>query len=444
MKRVLVLAYFFPPLGGGGCQRTLKLVRYLEPHGWASTVVTAREQDYWILDPTLLPEVPATAEIIRVGGLTSLRLVRLLSKTGAQIERVQADRDRESFRRLRRVQSWLLIPDGYRTWAREAQRAATRRIVAGGIDALWTTSSPESAHLAGLAIKRRFGIPWIADFRDPWVGRVTYDPPTRWHDARHKELERAVVAAADRVTLVSDEMTALYRRRYRDLPAERFLTLPNGYDPDDWARADALLASRAAPAPRERRFVLLHAGQLAHRPSARTLLEAAGSLVASDPGAARDLAIRFLGGNEELRPEEWSALGLENVVEAVPSQPHIDALAAMREAGALVLLGHGGSADSLLYTGKIYEYLTSGKPVLGLVDAGPAAELLRASGAGEVRGAGDAKGAAEVLRAWLEAWRRGETIPGVTPESMRAGWDRRALAAAAATLLTTLVEPVQI
>ena len=443
MKRVLVLAYFFPPLGGGGCQRTLKLVRYLEPHGWASTVVTAREQDYWILDPTLLPEVPTTAEVIRVGGLTSLRLVRLLSKTGARIERVQEGRDRESFRRLRRAQSWLLIPDGYRPWAREARHAATRRIVAGGIDALWTTSSPESAHLAGLAIKRRFGIPWIADFRDPWVGRVTYDPPTRWHDARHKELERAVVAAADRVTLVSDEMTALYRRRYRDLPGERFLTLPNGYDPDDWARADALLASRAAPATRERRFVLLHAGQLAHRPSARTLLEAAGSVVASDPDAARDLAIRFLGGNEELRPEEWGALGLENVVEAVPSQPHIEALAAMRDADALVLLGHGGSADSLLYTGKIYEYLTSGRPVLGLVDAGPAAELLRASGAGEVRGAGDAKGAAEVLRAWLGAWRRGETIPGVTPESMRAGWDRRTLAAAAATLLTTLVEPVQ-
>jgi glycosyltransferase involved in cell wall biosynthesis len=443
VKRVLVLAYFFPPLGGGGVQRSLKLVRYLEPHGWASTVVTAREEDYWIVDPTLLEEIPSTAEIVRVGGLTSLRLVRLLSRGGARIERAQERRDRESFRKLRRAQSWLLIPDGYRPWAREAQRAAVRRIAAGGIDALWTTSSPESAHLAGLALKRRFGIPWVADFRDPWVGRVTYDPPTRWHDARHRELERAVVSSADRVTLVSDPMTALYRKRYRDLPSERFLTLPNGYDPDDWARVDRLLAARPAPAEPRRRFVLLHAGQLAHRPSARTLLEAARLLIASDPRAADDLSIQFLGGNEELRPEEWESLGLGSVVETAPSLPHIEALAAMRGADALVLLGHGGQADSLLYTGKIYEYLTSGRPVLGLVDPGPAADLIRDSGAGEVRAADDAKGAARVLRAWLEAWRRGDEVAGRAPETMVRSWDRARAAETAAKLLQSLAEPVQ-
>ncbi|HET9252139.1 MAG TPA: glycosyltransferase [Candidatus Eisenbacteria bacterium] len=443
MKRVLVLAYFFPPLGGGGVQRSLKLVRYLEPNGWASTVVTAREEDYWILDPTLLQEIPSTAEVVRVGGLTSLRLVRLLSRGDAGIERAQERRDRESFRKLRRAQSWLLIPDGYRPWAREAQRASVRRIAAGGIDALWTTSSPESAHLAGLALKRRFGIPWVADFRDPWVGRVTYHPPTRWHDARHRELERGVVSSADRVTLVSDAMVALYRKRYRDLPAERFLTLPNGYDPDDWARAERLLDARPSQEEPRRRFVLLHAGQLAHRPSARTLLEAARMLISEDPRVAEELTIRFLGGNEELRPEEWERLGLGPVIETVPSLPHIEALAAMRRAEALVLLGHGGSADSLLYTGKIYEYLTSRSPVLGLVDPGPAADLIRDSGAGEVRPADDARGAAEVLRAWLDAWRRGEEIPARTPESMARTWDRARIAEAAARLLTTLAEPVQ-
>jgi len=443
MKRVLVIAYFFPPLGGGGVQRTLKLVRYLEPHGWASTVVTAREEDYWILDPSLLDEVPATTEILRAGGLTSLRLLRLLSKGGATIEHAQERRDRRSFQRLRRVQSWLWIPDGYRPWAREAQRTAIRRIAAGGIDALWTTSSPESAHLAGLVLRRRFGIPWIADFRDPWVGRVTYQPPTKWHDARHRELERAVVSAADRVTLVSDEMTALYRKRYRDLPGERFLTIPNGYDPDDWRRADGLLTATSTTEPSRRRFVLLHAGQLAHRPSARTLLEAARIVLASDPRAGEELTIRFLGGNEELHPEEWEALGLAPVVETSPSRPHLEALAAMRAADALVLLGHGGSADALLYTGKIYEYLTSGRPVLGLVDEGPAADLIRATGAGVVRGASDAKGAAEVLRTWLGAWRRGEPIAASVPDSTARDWDRKKMAETVAALLSSLTEPVR-
>ncbi|HEU5310700.1 MAG TPA: hypothetical protein VFV24_04530, partial [Candidatus Eisenbacteria bacterium] len=192
-----------------------------------------------------------------------------------------------------------------------------------------------------------------------------------------------------------------------------------------------------------RRFVLLHGGQLAHRPSARTLLEAARAVIASDPRAADDLTIRFLGGNEELRPKEWESLGLASVVETAPSLPHIEALAAMRGAGALVLLGHGGQADSLLYTGKVYEYLTSGRPVLGLVDPGPAADLIRDSGAGEVRAADDAKGAAQVLRAWLDSWRRGVEIPARAPEEMVRSWDRARTAGAAANLLTSLAEPVQ-
>ena len=440
MKRLLAIAYFFPPLGGGGCQRTLKLVRYLEPEGWASTVVTARDSDYWILDPTLEAEVPRTAEVIRVGGLTSLRLVRLLAETRG-IEKQQGSRDARAFQRLRRVQSWLLIPDGYRAWAREAERAALRRIAAGGIDALWTTSSPESAHLAGLAVKRRFGVPWVADFRDPWVGRVTYAPPTSWHDARHRELERAVVTAADRVTLVSEAMTALYRKRYHDLAGEKFLTLPNGVDSDDWRRAAALPASAEADGRDDGRCVLLHAGQLAHRPTVRTLLDAVRRVVEADPKARADLRLRFLGGNEELRSEEWEERGLSGIVEMEPSRPHLEALRAMRRAYALVLLGHGGDADSFLYTGKIYEYLTSGRPVLAILDPGPAADLVLAAGAGAVCRSTDVSCVAQAVEVLLKSFREGKDGTVRPHSSLAAGWERKVLAGQAAAILGHLTEP---
>jgi len=438
VKRLLAIAYFFPPLGGGGCQRTLKLVRYLEPEGWASTVVTTRDADYWILDPSLEAEIPRTAEVIRVGGLTSLRLVRLLADAGG-IERRQGARDARAFQRLRRAQSWLLVPDGYRAWAREAQRAAVRRIAAGGIDALWTTSSPESAHLAGLAVKRRFGLPWVADFRDPWVGRVTYAPPTAWHDARHKELERAVVTAADRVTLVSEPMTALYRERYRDLPGEKFLTLPNGVDSDDWRRA-AELPPRGDDKD-DGRCVLLHAGQLAHRPTVRTLLDALQRVVEADPGARDQLRLRFLGGNEELRPDEWVARGLDGVVEMEPSRPHLEALQAMRRAYALVLLGHGGKADSVLYTGKIYEYLTSGRPVLGILDSGPAADVILEAGAGVVVRPGEVASTALAIEGLLRSFRAGQDSEVRPPAALAAGWERKAMAGRAAAILGRLAEP---
>jgi glycosyltransferase involved in cell wall biosynthesis len=440
-RRLLWLAYFFPPLGGGGCQRTLKLVRYLDPLGWSSTVVTTRDSDYWILDPTLCEEIPDSAEVIRVGALTSHSLLRIMGRAGMGVDERQGARRPRVFRALRRMQSWVLIPDGYAAWARAAGRAAARRIAEGGIEALWTTSSPESAHVAGLALKRRFGLPWVADFRDPWVGRVTYAPPSRWHDRRHRALEGAVVRGADRVTVVSEAMAALYRDRYPDLPPDRVVVLPNGVDLDDWRRAEELEppSSREDAARDAGRFVLLHAGQLAHRPTARTLLEGARRAIDAEPALAGVLRIRFLGGNEEIARGDPLVAALGGVVSVDPSRPHLEALAAMRRAGALVLLGHGGGADSLLYTGKVYEYATSGRPVLALLGDGPAAGLLRSAGHTAILEPGDADGVAAVLRLWLEGWRRGERLEGprTTPPE---AWQRQFLAIQASNLLSRIVD----
>ncbi|HET9951926.1 MAG TPA: glycosyltransferase [Candidatus Eisenbacteria bacterium] len=445
MKRLLVVAYFFPPIGGGGCQRTLKLVRYLEPAGWASTVVTVKDPDYWILDPSLEEEVPASCEIVRVSALTSQRLLKLLGGTGVKLEERQGRRNAAAFRALRRLQQFVAIPDGYRAWARAAEKAAAARIARGGIDALWTTSSPESAHLAGLALKRRATLPWIADFRDPWVGRVTYAPPTAWHDRRHRALEEAVVAAADRVTVVSEAMAVRFRERYPALPADRFVVLPNGYDPDDWARAALLPGADRGSAPGEeatRRFVILHAGQLAHRPTVATLLEAARRLVEESPARRETLRLRFMGGNEGLDAEAIARAGLApwpGVVETVPSRPHLESLRAMKRANLLVLLGHGGDADSQIYTGKIYEYLTSGRPVLGILDPGPAADLLGRSGQGSACRPGDVEAVLAAIRAPLEAWERGQIPHDFPLPAMAPAWERRTMARRAGELLDLLV-----
>jgi len=444
VKRVLVLAYFFPPLGGGGCQRTLKLVRYLEPQGWRSTVVTTRDTDYWILDPTLGEEIPAGAEILRVGGLTAGKLLKTFSRAGIPVQEAQGRRRAGPFRALRWIQRLTLLPDAYRSWAQAAERAADARVREGGIEALWTTSSPESAHLAGLALEKKHRLPWVADFRDPWVGRVTYRPPTPWHDARHRAMERRVVSAADRVTLVSEAMVALYRERYREIDPAKFIFLPNGFDSDDWRRADSRSAEQAASGPgaeSPHRFVLLHAGQLAHRPTVRTLLEAANLVMARDPLARGELRLRFVGGNEEIGPREREGYGLGEALEFLPSQPHIESLASMRGAGALLLLGHGGAADSLLYTGKLYEYVSSGRPILAIVDEGPAAELIRASGAGLVIRPGDVEGAAKALLGWLAASRDGKNTATRVPAALLTAWERRNLAVHASKILSEIASP---
>jgi glycosyltransferase involved in cell wall biosynthesis len=436
MKRILYLAYFFPPLGGGGCQRTLKLVRYLEPLGYGASVVTTRDKDYWILDPSLAGEVPASAEVLRVSGFTAHRALRWLGRAGMGPELTQGTRRRGVFRALRTLQSLVFIPDGFVGWAREARRAGARRIEQGGIAALWTTSSPESAHVAGLSLKRRFGLPWVADFRDPWVGRATYRPPTPLHDRAQRRLEQAVLESADCVTMVSEAMIEEYRRRYPALPEDRLALLPNGYDADDFRRAAAPLAGR--PEPDRSRFLLLHAGQLAHRPTVRTVLEAVRRLRREEPATADRLRVRFLGGNEELDPRVVSRAGFAPVLEILPSAPHLESVAAMRAADALLLLGHGGRGDALIYTGKIYEYVASGRPILAVLDPGPAADLIGRLGAGVVIRPGDVAGAVSALRDWVARFVSGERPATSIPAGILATLDRREGAARAAAILDRL------
>jgi hypothetical protein len=126
------------------------------------------------------------------------------------------------------------------------------------------------------------------------------------------------------------------------------------------------------------------------------------------------------------------------------SRPHLEALAEMRRAQALLLLGHGGDADSLLYTGKIYEYLTSGRPVLGILGAGPAADLIRASSGGVVCGADDVGRAAETIGAWLTEWRRSGALPAAPLPAEAPSWERKAIAGRASKLLDGLVKPAKI
>ncbi|HZI89755.1 MAG TPA: glycosyltransferase, partial [Candidatus Polarisedimenticolia bacterium] len=438
VRRLLVLAYFFPPLGGGGCQRSLKLVRYLDGEGWRSTVVTTKDRDYWILDPSLENEIPPSAEILRVGGVTGGKILRTLSRAGVPVQDERGRRSAGPMRILRTIQHWTLLPDSYRAWASAAERAADLRIRRGGVDAIWTTSSPESAHLAGLVLLKKHRLPWVADFRDPWVGRVTYHPPTAWHDARHRAMERRVVSSADRVTLVSEAMVALYRKRYPGLDPGKFVYLPNGFDPDDWRRADL---ERGGSSSETKPFVLLHAGQLAHRPTARTLLEAVRLLLERDPSARDDLRVRFTGGNEEIGPRERERYALGNVLEFRPSEPHIASLVSMRRAGALVLLGHGGSADALLYTGKLYEYLSSGRPILAILDEGPAATLIRDAGAGVVLNSRDVPGALGVLERWLADARAGKDLATHVEPGRLSALERQKMAARAARILAEIAVP---
>jgi len=432
--RLLLVCYFYPPLGGGGVHRVLGFTRHLPAHGWDCTVVCAGEHDYWVQDASLAAQVPAGTEVIRVTGGSALAALLRLGRGGAQ-----GRRSGRAFAGLRSLSDWWLLPDSYAGWSRRAAAAAGRRIARGGVHAVLTSSPPDSAHLAGLELRRRLGLPWIADFRDPWIGLGFRDPPTGWHRARQTAMEQRVLEGADLVLAASRTHADDLARRAaaavgapEHLALRRLEHLPNGFEPEA-SREET--AEAAVPADH---FVLAFTGTMSLMPDTDVLLEALHDLLARRPEARRRVRAKLVGPFESGHADRATALGLTGIVEFSGPRPHAATRALQRRADLLLLWKPRGTGYRTMVPGKLYEYLDAGRPVLALLEPqDEAAELVRRAG-GEVVPPGQrAPLAAAIERRYL-AWKE-----GVRPRPERPEWltahARPRLAGRLAELLDGLV-----
>lgn len=457
MRRVLYLAFYFPPQGGAGVQRTLKFVRYLPAHGWRATVVTARA-DYWMRDPSLLAEVAPDLLVLRAGfpGARFLAGGRRPVRTqqggapgagtgvtpGAGTDGVSPSRPEPASARsaarvrlLRGVARFLLVPDAYTAWARAARRLAERELRTRRYDAIVTTSSPDSAHLAGRALRRSSGLPWVADFRDPWTRRLSYAPPTPVHDRWQRGLERACLREADRVVVTSEETRADFLALDPALSPDRIRVITNGFDQEDFARAEALDPEALAWIP-SGGIAILHAGQLnPERPLAPFL---AGFRQYFDGGGGREQDTRLwcVGGHYDRDREAVRRFGLQDRVVFAGNRPHLESVAALGRARSLLLLEHDSDRGRLILPGKVFEYLRSRRPILAIVPRdGAAHRLIRSLDAGVWADPKDPASVAEAIARVL-AW-------GSNPVALAALeiFERQSLAGRLAALLDEVAGP---
>jgi glycosyltransferase involved in cell wall biosynthesis len=368
-RRVLVLAYFFPPLGGAGVQRTLKFVRYLEPLGWDATVVTSRSRHYPVRDPSLLQDVPKATRIVRT------RAWPLASWVGAVLYRL----------RLRRLHAWATWPDEGKGWAPFAFLAALRAARHEKPDVIFSTSAPFGAHLVALWVSRRTGIPWVADFRDEWASNPNLGAPPTSLARLTARAERAITAAARRVVVAADyfQLESLAH----DDP--RRSVIPNGVD-------DADLPERSMQPPTDR-FVLANVGTVydAFDPSAA--LRVLTRLVEQGEMEREQVEVRFVGSiwSDDFEPPAGIRFEQTGYVE------HSRAVEEMCTASALLLYR---PSSSLAPSGKLFEYLASGRPILCLTRPDNfAAALVRDWHAGVVA---DPHDETEIEAALLTLWHR--------------------------------------
>ncbi|HTR97940.1 MAG TPA: glycosyltransferase [Candidatus Acidoferrales bacterium] len=396
-RRLLVLAYFFPPLSGGGVHRALSFVRHLPEHGWDCTVVCAGGRDYWVHDASLLAQVPASTEVLRVQGGSAL-------STWLRLRGGEGRRRAGTFAGLRSLSDWWLLPDSYAGWAGRAARAVAARIARGGIDALLSTSPPDSVHLAAERALARRRVPWVADFRDPWIGTSFRTPPTAWHRARHVAMERRVLESADLVLAAS--RTHADALRAGGVSIRALEHLPNGFEP----------APRGGAVAGDEHFRIVYTGTLSLMPDAEALLEAVHDLLAHTPGARRKLRVDIAGPFDLEYEDRAVALGLRGIVRFTGPLAHAESRALQRRADVLVLWKPRGDGYRTMVPGKLYEYLDSGRPVLAVLPEGDeAAALVRRAG-GEVVAPGHRPELARALETRYMAWSGRGRLPDHRPE----------------------------
>jgi glycosyltransferase involved in cell wall biosynthesis len=394
-RRLLILCYFFPPLAGGGVHRVLSFVRELPKQGWNCTVICAGRGDYWVTDETLEARVPVGTEVIRVEGGSAL---------SAWLKLRGSDRGRRSgatFSRLRSLSDWWLMPDSYAGWAKRAASVARRRLKRGDVDCMLSSSPPDSVHLAASSARRGFAVPWVADFRDPWIGLHLRTPPTAWHRGRQEDLEARVLDGADRI-LAASRTHADRIAKSSPARAGRVVHLPNGFEPD----AGEAPPAAGDPSPT---FELVFTGTLSQMPEIEVLLEALHELLARRPELRRRVRARFAGPYDRGYEDRAVALGLIGIVEFSGPQSHATSRTLQRRADLLLLWKPRGMPT--MVPGKLYEYLASGRPIVAMLPAGEEASDLAERGGASRLDPGDRKALAAEIERHVDRWLAGGREP---------------------------------
>lgn len=385
---VLMVAFFFPPLGGAGVQRSVKFAKYLPRSGWQPVVLTSNSQRYHALDPTLQAEVPETVQVIRTA----------IWETGPVYEWLYKLRLDPLARWLRGREAGFLLPDNRIGWLPFAYTAGLRAIQSERVDVIFTTSAPYTAHLIGWALKQRTGKPWVADFRDEWLEL----PHLGWTGLRRTSvarMERAVLSGADVISVTTDRIGALLADKVG--AANKVWTIPNGYDEEDFAEA----AARGVRG-REGKFVITYTGSLYPPQSPTSFLHALARLIRDEQGFGLDAEVRFIGPGVERSTID--ALGLDGIVYTTQqSIPHLDALTELLSASVLLLI-HSTARGPYVVPGKIFEYLRAGKPILALVPPDSvAAGMVHDIGAGVVVAPEDIEQICEAVGRYYRRWKAG-------------------------------------
>jgi glycosyltransferase involved in cell wall biosynthesis len=381
-KHVLFFYPVFPPAAGAGVQRGLKFAKYLPEQSWQVSVVCRYRRPFYPCDEGLLEELPAGVWVKRVASWD-------FWLPAVWLERLPGLRPLGEW-----LRSWLGMPDTENGWIVPALMAAQRRFRMKQVDIIFSSSPPASAHLAAWLFRQRYGIPWVADFRDEWVTGARAEEEKRCRWKIHSLLERLVIEGASRICVASPKLGELLESRYGRRDKIRVIT--NGYDEEDFRVLKHSLPCYSG------RMRLCFTGSMYGESHPGMILSALESILHKGLISPRQLELVFVGSSW-LRLE-FSPL-LRRCVRMIGYRTHGEALRFLMESDLLLLFLR---RRKVCVVGKTFEYLRSGRPILAVLPEGNSTlEILRGYDGVYTCSDEDISGIEKVLSSLFVRWQKG-------------------------------------
>lgn len=376
-KRVLIITYYWPPSGGSGVQRWLKFAKYLPEAGWEPVIFTPENPDFDLKDESLEKEISKDLEVLKFPIWEPYQLLdRIRGKKESHPGRVLEQRE-QSF--IEKAAIWLranlMVPDPRVFWVKPSVKFLTDLIEKGQFQAIITTGPPHSMHLIGRDLKRKMGVFWLADFRDPWSQWEFLDklPMQNRVREKHKKLEQSVLKEADIVTTISQT----FQHDLEQLSRREIKLLTNGFDPADMPEGFSVGDKKDCS------LHLVYTGIIDSIRNPMPLLKAMREEFSKEKG---DIRFTFVGRvSDQVREEIASDSWLSAHVDFAGYVSHQEVFEYYANADALALILTNTKNAKGNIPGKLFEYMATTLPILALGDPeGDSAKILEESGAGKV------------------------------------------------------------
>jgi glycosyltransferase involved in cell wall biosynthesis len=377
VKRILIITYYWPPSGGAGVQRWLKFVKYLGKEGYEAAVYTPSNPENPVDDNSLLRDIPTGIKVLQQPIWEPYDLYkRFVGKQKNEKINTGFLSENKKAGLAEKMAVWLrgnlFIPDARKYWIKPSVKFLSSYLEKNPIDAIVSTGPPHSMHLIALALKQKYNIPWLADFRDPWTNIDYYKDLmlTASADRKHHSLEKQVLTTADAVVTIGETM----KQEFEKIAGRQVEVITNGFDEDDIIK-DAIKLDAT--------FSLAHIGTLVKTRNPRMLWEVLHEMVSVDRSFAADLEIKLVGKVDLSVTDSINEAGLQGYTKKVDYLSHDQVIKIQQQSQLLLLLLNDTPNAKGILTGKFFEYMAAGRPVLciGPVD-GDAAQIIHSTQCG--------------------------------------------------------------